>query len=244
MSNNSKNKSAVVFFNDHGIPISSAFDDIYFSVENGLNESQYVFLSNNDIPHRWQQSHINDFHIAETGFGTGLNFFVTWQLFNKTKKQGDRLIFTSFEKYPLKHDEIKRALSVWPELNEMVEIFLKQYPLDIFEDITLIFQEQQVQLNLIIGDVNKRIPELNLAPHNKINAWFLDGFAPSKNPDMWSQNLFNEMARLASDDCTVATFTAAGFVRRGLQSAGFSMKKQKGFGFKREMLIGKFQASK
>ena len=97
-----------------------------------------------------------------------------------------------------------------------------------------------VELNIVFGDVNERIQTIQ--PEHKINAWYLDGFAPSKNPDMWTQHLFDHMAKLASRYCSVATFTAAGFVRRGLIEAGFTMKKDKGFGIKREMIFGHLNA--
>lgn len=233
--------SAKIHFNENGTPVSEQFDDIYFSNADGLQECHYVFLKHNGIPERWLNwSNDKAFHIAETGFGTGLNFLATWSAWinSGAKEQGVKLVFTTFEKYPLAKEDLITAHKVWPELQEIAQELTDKYPNNIDSDVQLTLADGQIQLNIIFGDVNDRIEKLAL--DRNVDAWYLDGFAPSKNPDMWTQHLFNHMARIAEAHCTVATFTAAGFVRRGLIEAGFEMKKDKGFGTKREMIFGQF----
>ncbi|NVK24725.1 MAG: tRNA (5-methylaminomethyl-2-thiouridine)(34)-methyltransferase MnmD [Gammaproteobacteria bacterium] len=238
---------ANIGFNENGTPFSLEFDDVYFSNNNGLEESRYVFVEGNDLSQKWQQ--FDHIHVAETGFGTGLNFFTAWQTLLE-QRETDRslsMTFTSFEKYPLSKADLTAALKCWPEVQEFAEQLLKHYPEKVDQDLTLQFcstaenKQFKISLNILVGDVNERIDDLiNNFP--KVNAWFLDGFAPSKNPDMWTQTLFNGMAQSCNNEATVATFTAAGFVRRGLIEAGFNMAKRKGFGHKREMLVGRINS--
>ena len=229
-------------WNDHGLPVSEQFDDVYFSKESGIDESRYVFVQNNNLPDAWHHK-TGTFSIFETGFGTGLNFLVTWQLWRQ-RQQADaanHLHFISVEKFPLNKDELQKALALWPELSELSQQLIGQYPLLIEGFHSIQFKAEQLTLTLIFDDVANALPKLN----GKIDAWYLDGFAPAKNPDMWSETLFRSMARLSySNDTyqsTVATFTAAGLVKRGLKGAGFNVQKIKGFGRKREMLIGNFK---
>lgn len=233
------NPSAKIHFNENGTPVSEQFDDIYFSNSDGLQECHYVFLQHNNLPNRWLSSAENTgFHIAETGFGTGLNFLATQSAWRESGAQarGIKLVFTTFEKYPLSKQDLITALKVWPEIEDIAQALSAQYPEQIDSDVQLVLADGMIELNIVFGDVNERIAVLNT--NSPVDAWYLDGFAPSKNPDMWTQNLFDHMARLASPACTVATFTAAGFVRRGLIEAGFTMAKDKGFGCKREMIYG------
>ena len=235
------NSTAKIHFNDNGTPISEQFDDIYFSNSDGLKESHYVFLQHNQLPERWQAwPSSKTFHIAETGFGTGLNFLATWSawLTSGAYKAGVKLSFTSFEKYPLSKADLIKAHAVWPDLNALTSELDQSYPEQLTKDTQFILADGAIELNIIFGDVNDRISQLAFSTENKVDAWFLDGFAPSKNPEMWTQHLFNNMARLAAKNASVATFTAAGFVRRGLIEAGFDMKKAKGFGYKRDMICG------
>ncbi len=230
---------AKVHFNENGTPVSNQFDDIYFSNTDGLSECHYVFLQHNSLPERWDSWPTDEpFHIAETGFGTGLNFLATWSawLESGAAKRGIKLIFTTFEKYPLQRSDLVKAHKVWPEIAVQAKQLCDSYPTKINTDTHLSLADGMIELNIIFGDVNERLESLHIS--NLINAWYLDGFAPSKNPDMWTQHLFNHMAVFADNNCTVATFTAAGFVRRGLIESGFKMKKDKGFGTKREMIFG------
>lgn len=232
---------ATLRYNEQGTPVSGVFDDVYFSNESGLDETQYVFLQNNQLPQRWSELAKQCFHVIETGFGTGLNFLVCWQAFRQFRAAHptascQQLHFSTFEKFPLTLDDLTQALTAWPTLAPLVAELLAQYPKPFAGCHRLQFDGGTVTLDLWLGDIKDNLPALPLA--NKADAWFLDGFAPSKNPDMWQDSLFSGMARLSQPGTTVATFTSAGLVRRGLQSAGFLVKKIKGFGRKREMAVG------
>lgn len=214
-----------------GAPRSEIFNDVYFSAEDGLAETRHVFLQANDLPARWEDG--RDFTICETGFGTGLNFLAAWQLFEETLKPGQKLHFISFEKYPLSKAQIADALKAWRlEFPTLLEVFLQAYPADLRG--TQVVDLGNVKLTIIFGDVNEEMPKLEA----EVDCWFLDGFKPSSNPDMWSEIVFSNMARLSKTGATFATFTAAGFVKRGLQATGFNVEKVRGFGRKREMLRG------
>ena len=230
-------------FNAEGTPVSRDFDDVYFSNDNGLEETRYVFLGGNRIAERFVEHPRPLFVVAESGFGTGLNFLTLWQAFaafRATQPEAtlQRLHFISFEKFPLSRDDLTAAHQHWPELAEFAGQLQAQWPLPLAGCHRLLLEEGRVTLDLWFGDINELTDQLDDSLNQKVDAWFLDGFAPAKNPDMWTQNLFNAMARLARPGGTLATFTSAGFVRRGLQDAGFTMQKCKGFGRKREMLRG------
>ena len=225
-------------WDEQGQPLSSQFDDVYFSSASGLAESQHVFIKHNQLPERFAALQANDtFVIGETGFGTGLNFLCAWQCFNEYAPADTRLHFISVEKYPLQHSDLSQALALWPQLSELREQLLQQYSAihQGFQHIQL--DHGRITLTLLIGDVLEMLQQLD----GQIDAWFLDGFAPSKNPEMWNEQVFAQLARLAAANTTLATFTSAGFVRRGLMAAGFVMQRVPGFGRKREMLTGKFQ---
>lgn len=215
-------------------PRSEQFDDIYFAVENGLAESKYVFLEQNGLPAGWDGR--DRFTICETGFGTGLNFLNAWTLFEKTARSGAQLTYISFEKYPLSKDEILKYLGHWSgEFGGRLEQLAVLYPLRVggWHKIRV---SDRVTLLLIFDDVNRALPQLDFG----VDCWFLDGHAPAKNPEMWSEFVFSNMGRLSRAGARVATFTAAGFVRRGLESVGFQVSKAKGYGRKRDMSVGVF----
>ena len=226
----------VSFDNDHTIR-SEQFGDIYFSPEDGLAETTHVFLNGNTLTQAWkEQSH---FTIGETGFGTGLNILCAWQLFEETTSSDQHLDLISVEKYPLKKDEIARALTPFKShFGVKIEQLLDQYPL-LVPGFHRLWLSDRVTLTLIFDDAAKGFSQVT----HPIDAWFLDGFAPAKNPDMWSPVLFQEMARLSHDQTSFATFTAAGAVKRGLQDVGFAVEKAVGFGRKRDMLIGRYTQS-
>lgn len=218
---------------------SAQFDDIYFSTEDGLAETHHVFIGGNDLPEAWERK--QRFVIAETGFGTGLNFLAAWTLFEKQARPGQRLHYISFEKYPLEWDEIARALGQWrSEFGGRADRLRALYPLRV-PGVHRIMLNAQVTLTLVFDDVNEALPQTDIPCG--VDAWFLDGFAPSKNPDMWSETLFSGMARLSHAGTTFATFTVAGVVRRGLEASGFKIEKRQGFGRKKEMLRGTFGGS-
>ena len=217
---------------------SSRFDDIYFSVEDGLAETRHVFLQGNHLPGAWRDK--AEFTIAETGFGTGLNFLAAWQLFEETARPDQQLHFISVEQYPLKSEEILLALQPWrPEIGGRLNTLAAQYPRRVpgFHRLPV---SPRVSLTLIFDDVNVALPSI-VAPRG-VDCWFLDGFTPAKNPGMWTPAVFGEMARLSHAETTIATFTVAASVRDGLQKVGFHVEKAKGFGRKRDMLTGRFSA--
>lgn len=220
----------------YGQPYASAFQDVYFSTDNGLEETKFVFLTQNDLNTRFKALKNANFTIAETGFGTGLNFLSTWQLWSEHAPSDSCLHFISVEKYPLSVDDISLALAYWPTLAEFCQQLLAQYQQLSPGIHQLSFVDGKVTLSLLIGDVAEMLPQIN----TQVDAWFLDGFSPAKNPDMWSATLFQNMARLSHSLTTFATFTSAGDVRRGLQAVGFQVNKLAGFGKKREMLRGHF----
>lgn len=228
-------------WNEAGTPVSSEFGDVYFSNDNGLSETRYVFLQQNRLPARFSHHDSDSFVIGETGFGTGLNFLATMQAFLEQAPQsgnGSRLHFISFEKYPLTRDDLRKALAAWPELSSLSQDLIEQWPIPISGCHRLHFAGGRIRLDLWFGDIKDMLP---LVPHRAeglVDAWYLDGFAPAKNPEMWTQALFDGLARLARENATISTFTCAGFVRRGLIAAGFAMKKTKGHGTKWAMLIG------
>ncbi|MBT2203814.1 bifunctional tRNA (5-methylaminomethyl-2-thiouridine)(34)-methyltransferase MnmD/FAD-dependent 5-carboxymethylaminomethyl-2-thiouridine(34) oxidoreductase MnmC [Enterobacter hormaechei] len=230
-------------FNAEGTPVSRDFDDVYFSNDNGLEETRYVFLEGNHLSTRFPEHPRRLFVVAESGFGTGLNFLTLWQAFDCFRAAYpeatlQRLHFISFEKFPLTAHDLRLAHQRWPELAHWAEQLQTQWPPAIGGCHRLILDDGRVTLDLWLGDINDLTDELDDSMNQKVDAWFLDGFAPAKNPDMWSPHLFSAMARLARPGATLATFTSAGFVRRGLQEAGFTMRKTKGFGRKRDMLVG------
>ncbi len=228
-----KQKSSEIIWQDN-IPHSVQFDDIYFSSEDGCEESRYVFLTQNNLPSRWQNT--IQFCIAETGFGTGLNFLVTTDLWIKSRSAGSHLTYYSIEKFPLSLNDLSISLDNWPEFRKITTLLLSIYPGNLPGYHSLQLAELNITLVLMIGDVLPMLKNLT----GKIDTWFLDGFSPSVNPEMWSDQVFEEIALHSHCKTHFATFTAAGYVRRGLQSVGFDVRKQTGFGRKREMLNGKF----
>ncbi|OIN86775.1 MAG: hypothetical protein AUJ12_03930 [Alphaproteobacteria bacterium CG1_02_46_17] len=219
-------------------PRSEQFDDIYFQIENGLEESRYVFLEKNSLPQRFSGK--DQFTICETGFGTGLNFLCAWKSFEDTADAGQILNYISFEKYPLSKDEVAKYLAHWSgEFDGRLERLVDLYPLRIggWHKIRV---SDFVTLTLIFDDVNRAILELDTI----VDCWFLDGHAPAKNPEMWSDTVFLNMGRLSREGARVATFTAAGIVKRGLEGAGFHISKTKGYGHKREMIVGTFEGDR
>ncbi len=151
---------------------------------------------------------------------------------------GSRLHFISVEKYPLTQADLRKALAAWPELSHLSQDLIDQWPLPVSGCHRLLFADGRIRLDLWFGDIKEMLPQVPHPATGLVDTWYLDGFSPAKNPEMWTQDLFDDLARLARPDATLSTFTCAGFVRRGLIAAGFAMKKVKGHGSKREMLTG------
>ncbi|MFU1596165.1 bifunctional tRNA (5-methylaminomethyl-2-thiouridine)(34)-methyltransferase MnmD/FAD-dependent 5-carboxymethylaminomethyl-2-thiouridine(34) oxidoreductase MnmC [Alteromonas macleodii] len=240
-----KSKHAQVHFNESGTPVADHFDDVYFSNDSGIDETQHVFVAGNDLDERWQQWPNPTFVIAETGFGTGLNFLVAMRAFNEFRAANPdhplkRLYFITSEKFPLPQQDMQRALEAFPALKDEAQALASLYPMGLEGCHRLHFDNHSTTLDLWIGDVHELLPQWHSPVNGLIDAWFLDGFAPSKNPDMWTDALFSQMARLSKTGTTFGTFTAAGIVKRGLAGVGFTIKKRNGFGRKRDMLTGVF----
>lgn len=242
MTKQSSVTTANIEWRDNGAPISTEFGDVYFSSTNGLEESRYVFLQHNQLALRWQKLSGNSFNIIETGFGTGLNFLTAWQLWQQTAPENSQLHFISIEKHPLTKQQLKQALAHWPELKRLADQLIANYPHIIPGQHRIELSAGNVCLSLVFDDINTALVDLQ---HNNIqcDAWFLDGFAPSKNPAMWSLQTLELIAALSKPDTTFATFTAVGRIRRDLQQLGFEVTKSKGYGIKRDMLSGVFKQS-
>ncbi len=224
-------------WDEEGQPSSRQYADVYFSRENGLEETRYVFLSNNDLPQRFAALQPDEqLVIGETGFGTGMNFLCAWELFEQMAPSGARLHFVSVEKHPLTHADLQRALALWPSLQRYSQQLLDGYVGINTGFQRLVFDAGRVVLTLMIGDALAMLPQLDA----RVDAWFLDGFAPSKNPEMWTPDLFAQLARLSTAQTTLGTFTSTGYVRRALNDAGFQMKRVPGLGKKWEVMRGTF----
>ena len=232
---------AKIHFNQENTPVSDKFDDVYFSNQDGLAETHYVFLEGNQLWEHWVNYQEAHFVIAETGFGTGLNFFAATMLFREFRQKYPdsplkHLYFISFEKYPLPLDVLQQAHLAYPQFSHLAQ-HLQQHWLNPIQGCYR-FHFDETTLDLWFGDVAENLPQLGDYMNSKIDAWFLDGFAPSKNPDMWNEQLYQQMFRFTKLQGSFATFTAASAVRKGLENAGFNIKKRKGFGKKRECLSG------
>ncbi len=241
-----------------GLPYSKYFEDIYFS-EEGLHESSHVFIEGNNLRTRFEAFSPKDpqwpyFVIGECGFGTGLNFLLAVQCFQRYAPVGAQLHFFSVEKHPLSQEDLARSVALWPTLTREAEMLLMHYPsIHTPGSHHAELQPERIFLNLLLGDADEmwrglvvtRDPHLEARCRDwHVDAWFLDGFAPNKNEAMWSTSLLEQIALLSRPGTTLATFTAAGWVRRGLSDVGFQVQKVQGYGRKREMCTGIFELAK
>lgn len=218
-----------------GQPYSSRFGDVYFSRASGIDETRHVFLEGNRLAERFANLPPRGrFSIGETGFGTGLNFLCAWRLFEQVAPEEARLHFVSTELAPLSEADLARALALWPELEWYSAVLLAQW-----DDLAPAWQhfvlaDGKVTLTLLVGDARDTLPQLDA----EVDAWFLDGFSPAKNPELWTPELMQAISRCSRTGTTFATYSSAGGVRRSLEAAGFRVEKTPGFGPKREMLRG------
>ncbi|KTD08207.1 bifunctional tRNA (5-methylaminomethyl-2-thiouridine)(34)-methyltransferase MnmD/FAD-dependent 5-carboxymethylaminomethyl-2-thiouridine(34) oxidoreductase MnmC [Legionella jamestowniensis] len=233
----------------NGLPVSVEFDDIYFSTEGGLQETEHVFIKGNRLLERWQVLPDDRFVIAETGFGSGLNFLLTWSLWMQHAPASARLYFISCEKFPLTKEDLGRCLDLWPQLKNEAQALLAEYPVLTPGFHHLSFNNGRINLTLMLGEATSCFNELlicGVEPLESqlrtqyIDAWFLDGFAPAKNAAMWSEDLFRCIGLLSRLGTTLATFSAAGEVKKKLQQVGFNVQKLKGFGRKRDMITAEY----
>jgi tRNA 5-methylaminomethyl-2-thiouridine biosynthesis bifunctional protein len=224
---------AQLSMNADGIPYSASFDDIYHSPDGGLGQAQSVFMAGNGLPERWQQCDV--FTIVETGFGQGLNFLATWQAWRADPLRGKRLHFVSVELHPFTPADLATLHAGYPQVAELAAQLRAQWPLLTPGFHRLSFDDGTVTLTLLFGSADAMLPELDV----RADAIYLDGFSPAKNPDLWSPFVFRQLWRLSHAHTTLATYSVAGDVRRGLTEAGFAVEKLKGFGTKWAMLRGR-----
>ena len=228
--------SLQIDWND-GQPVSRLYGDVFFSRDSGIAEKRHVFLDGNRLAARFAAlAPDGQFVIGETGFGTGLNLLAAWQLWDAAAPPGARLHYFSVEKHPLSRDDLTTALALWPELATRAGPLLGQWSEFAEGWHRFRLADGRVQLTLGIGDAAERLAEADVAAH----AWFLDGFAPARNPRMWTGDVLREVARLSRTGSTFSTYTAAGEVKRGLEAVGFLAEKAAGYGRKRDMLRGEF----
>lgn len=215
-----------------GTPFSPQFQDVYHSTHGGLEQSRHVFIAGNGLPGRWRSR--DSFTVFETGFGLGLNFLATWDAWRKDTERPSRLHFVSVESRPLTAADLAAALAPFAELEALSRALVRAWPPPLAGFHRIHFDAGNVILTLLLGDARGMLPQLVA----RADAFFLDGFSPAKNPGIWSPEVVRELARLAAPGATLATWTVAGGVRTALGDAGFEVRKQEGFGSKREMLVG------
>jgi len=219
-----------LIWGDDGLPRSGRFGDVYFSSDDGLAESRAVFLAGCGLPAAWADR--QSFVVGELGFGTGLNIAALLQLWAQTRSAGGRLRIFSVEAFPVSREDAARALGRWPELAPVAGRLLEQWPRRARGFHRLEFPELGVTLDLAVMEVEAALQQWS----GRADAWFLDGFAPASNPQMWRQSVLDLVAARSAPGARAATFTVAGVVRRGLEAAGFTVDKRPGHGRKRERL--------
>ena len=219
--------------NADGVPFSSVFGDVYHSADGAAEQARHVFLRGNGLPERWRGR--RQFTIVETGFGLGLNFLEAWRAFEEDARAPQALHFVSVESHPLSREALARLQARWPQHAARSRELLAAWPLPLAGFHRLHFGHGRITLTLLLGDAGELLPQLQA----HADAFFLDGFAPAKNPQLWSRDIFTELARIAAPGATLATWTVAAAVRDGLAAAGFAIEKRAGFGSKRDMLAGR-----
>ncbi len=220
-----QDQSAQIEWREGDLPVSTRFDDPYFSLQGGLAETAHVFLAGNALPERFRDG----FHIAELGFGTGLNLLAVLRLWRMTRQTGT-LHYTTFEAFPLPTADMLRAQTAFGELAD-IAAELAPFWADNRQQFTL----PDLRFTMICGDARMTVDQWQ----GQADAWFLDGFSPAKNPEMWGEALMAAVGDHTAKDGTAATYTAAGFVRRGLQAAGFMVERRQGYGSKRHMTVAR-----
>ncbi|MGJ3258550.1 MAG: FAD-dependent 5-carboxymethylaminomethyl-2-thiouridine(34) oxidoreductase MnmC [Rhodospirillales bacterium] len=215
---------------DDGTPVSRVSGDVYFSRGGGIEETRHVFLNGIGAPEVWRGR--RRFRIGELGFGTGLNFLVTWRDWKATAPPGAQLDYTAVEGYPIPVERLRGILAQMPELADEAAALLAAWPVRVGGMHRLHFDAGRVRLTLLFGAAGDMLKSAS----GEVDAWFLDGFAPARNPDMWSADMLIEVRRLSAPGARLATFSAAGAVRRGLTDVGFAVEKRAGFGRKRDCI--------
>lgn len=221
-------------FDAAGTPFSPRYGDIYHSAESGPGQTRHVFLGGNDLPARWSGARV--YTIVETGFGIGLNFLATWQAWREDAARAERLHFVSIEKHPFTREGMTTLHARYPEFAPLAAQLQSVWPLPLSGLHRLEFEDGRVTLTVAFADAADILPRLRLAA----DAFYLDGFAPGRNPDMWTPQVMEGLARLARPGATLSTYSAARPVRDALSAAGFQPELRPGFGSKRDMLAARY----
>lgn len=227
-------EAATLVFNEAGIPVSEHYGDVYHAASGAVAQAKHVFLAGNGLPDRWRGK--KRFVILETGFGLGINFLTTWQAWLVDEQRCDELDFISVEKHPFHAKDMKKALQNIPVFDGLADEMLRDWPALTRGEHRIDFSQGRVHLYLYWGEANEILSGLK----TKVDAFYLDGFSPAVNTQMWSAPLFMNLSRYSHEQTTLATWSVAGSVRRGLKEAGFSVDKRTGFAEKRQMLTGIF----
>ena len=219
-------------------PYSTLYQDVYHSADGGLGQARHVFLQGCGLPGAWAGR--ETFTLLETGFGTGLNFLATWLAWRTDSARSQRLHYLSVEKHPFSAADLRRLHAAWPELASLSSNLIKRWPPLVSGFYRLEFDEGRVQLTLMLGDASVCLPQLEA----RLDAFYLDGFSPDRNADLWQPDVFDQLSRLANPGATAASYTVAASVRNGLEQAGFRVAKRTGYGRKRHCLTGVFSQDK
>ena len=207
---------------------SKSYNDIYFDKLNGPKETEHVYLNTNNLTKRFKNK--QKFVIAEIGFGTGLNFLLTWKLWKENRKTNGSLTYISFENAPLSKKDIERVYKKFKNLDGYSRFLLKNIPERCKSTHRIFIKADNINLILIYDDITSLI-NFNF----KADTWFLDGFSPKKNPLVWTDKLFKQLYNFTNLDGSLSTFSVAGNIRRGLLNAGFKVSKVSGYGNKKEI---------
>jgi tRNA 5-methylaminomethyl-2-thiouridine biosynthesis bifunctional protein len=216
-----------------GTPFSHIYGDVYHSAAGGHAQARHVFLAGNGLPDRWRDR--DAFVILETGFGLGLNFLATWLAWRDDPRRCRTLRFVSLEKHPFTAEDLAITHAAWPEFAELSALLRARWPAPVAGEHRIELDDGEIILRLVLGDALEALPRLDDA----VNAFYLDGFSPARNPDLWSPLVCRNLARLAKPGATLATWSVAGCVRHALSEAGFIVEKRPGFAGKRQMLAGR-----
>ncbi len=207
------------------VPVASRYGDPYYSLDDGLAEARHVFLAGNGLPGRL----VPGFHVAELGFGTGLNALAAWAMWRESGQPGS-LRFTSFERFPMAPADMSRALSAFPEVSGLARPLVAA-----MESSRGEFAARGLRLRVVLGDARETLARWE----GVADAWFLDGFSPARNPCLWTPRLLRQVALHTRPGGTAATYSAARAVRAGLADAGFMVERLSGFGRKRHMTVAR-----
>jgi tRNA 5-methylaminomethyl-2-thiouridine biosynthesis bifunctional protein len=224
---------ATLAFRD-GVPFAERFGDVYHSSAGGLAQAHHVFIAGNRLPQRWQG--IASFTVLETGFGLGLNFLATWRCWRDDAQRSERLHYVAIEKHPFAAADLALLHARWPELGPLSAELRAQWPAPTPGCHRLLLDHGRVALTLVFGDIAECLPGVEA----RCDAFYLDGFAPDRNPEMWAPGVLVHLKRLAAPGATLATYTVSAAVRAALADAGFACEKTQGFGRKRHMLVGHY----